>query len=463
MTPNHPEDRSLVRRLNFLGFPEEKRGGLSYGGLKAELGDDDAAKLVTRIEELLIKQGLESLGVLLSSALSRIVQSLTPDERRTMAQEGVVPAHVQTRVSAEIATARLQQSQTPMNVHGAGHLPEKAALERSPGAAGFAGAGKLSNRDAPGARSEAGGSYSGSVGSVTQENFGFTPFAASGMSYATFNYLRTQGFGETNILHAAQDAKLAGFDPNDRKIANAFSVLDKDDGKRRDERNSLLERFDERLQHDETFQSLKAQREQAKTNGDRARLDRQLDQRGREISEDVGFHKHVETAPTARGREAGRLIEQQKIKQRAHDRLSELAPKDGAKAKQIAESMDQARRNDDQRALDKTLDKYAAASVDDRQKRTAIAGLRKELEKDKKLKTAQKKDNEIKSVEGTAKQEVKNSRLALLNDDSDTEKPVSAPVQKAASKPTNETEKSPSKPTRLVVATSKNNGPTAGA
>ena len=86
-TPNN-EDRSLVRRFNLLGLPTEKRGGQSYPALKAELGDEHAASLVTRVGELLKNQGLDKLGVALPGAVDRIVQSLSPDERQSIAGGG---------------------------------------------------------------------------------------------------------------------------------------------------------------------------------------------------------------------------------------------------------------------------------------------------------------------------------------------------------------------------------------
>lgn len=463
------QDRSLARRFNFLGLPGEKRAGMSYAALRAELGDDNAAALVTKIGTLLQSQGLDRLGVPLHDAVDRIVQSLTPDERRTIAEGGGLPPRVQTQIGAEVAAAKVQQGQASANVHASGHGPDNAAL-RGFGTGVVAGGTGLANRDASGSRSDASASYSGSVSSVTAENYSFTPFATSGLSYATFSYLRGQGFDETNIIHAAQDAKQTGFDPNDQKIAKSFAVLDKDDGKRREERNRLLERMDERLQHDETFQNLKAQREQAQTDADRSRIDRQLNQRGQEISKEVGFNKHIQAAPTTRAREAGRLIEHEKIQQRAHDHISQLAPGDEAEAKRLATTLDQARRTDDPRIIDKTLDKYAETNVDDRQKRTAIAGLRKELEKDKKLKTVQKKDNETKAVtaaaeasSNTEKREIKSDKLALLNDDADTEKPPPTRSQKATDKTKNETEKIATKPSKIAAAAPKNNGPVAGA
>ncbi|MCC8978900.1 hypothetical protein [Bradyrhizobium acaciae] len=107
-------DTFLARRFNFLGFPGERdktRGAMpytSYADLRAELGDDNAAALVSKVGVLVQKRGLEALGVPLPHAVDRIVQSLTADERRTMAEGGTVP-RVESLISAEVSQAEAQQ------------------------------------------------------------------------------------------------------------------------------------------------------------------------------------------------------------------------------------------------------------------------------------------------------------------------------------------------------------------
>lgn len=126
-------DQSLGRRFNFLGLPSERRGGsISYPALRAELGDDNASSLVTKIGVLATVHGLDKLGVPLHHAVDRILQSLTPDERRSMAQGGTVPPRVEAIISAEAAIAKLQQQ--PTNIHGAGATNDAsgAMLGRSP-------------------------------------------------------------------------------------------------------------------------------------------------------------------------------------------------------------------------------------------------------------------------------------------------------------------------------------------
>ena len=72
--PNLPEDRSLVRRFNFLGFPGEKQnGGLTYASLRAQLGDDNASSLVVKIGVLAEKYHLNQLGVGIDGTIALIL------------------------------------------------------------------------------------------------------------------------------------------------------------------------------------------------------------------------------------------------------------------------------------------------------------------------------------------------------------------------------------------------------
>jgi hypothetical protein len=105
-------DRALVRRFNFLGFPGEKHSGaLSYAGLRSELGDENANALVVQVGVLAKVHHLDQFGIGIDNAVARIIQSLTPDERRLMAQGGSVPPRVEGMITAEVEAAKLQQKQ----------------------------------------------------------------------------------------------------------------------------------------------------------------------------------------------------------------------------------------------------------------------------------------------------------------------------------------------------------------
>src|SRR5262249_3625769 len=133
-------------------------------------------------------------------------------------------------------------------------------------------------------------------------------------------------------------------DVNNKKVASALAVLDQDDGKRRDERNELLRRFRDRLDQDEEFQRLKGERDKA-TGQQRARLERELMQRGEKISREEGYHGHVEAAPTKREKKAGKLIEHETIKNKVESNLNDLTHGDKPKAELLRNTIESYRRN----------------------------------------------------------------------------------------------------------------------
>ena len=326
-------------------------------------------------------------------------------------------------------------------------------------------------------RSEASGGYSGNLGSITQDNFAHTPFATTGLSYANFNNLRAQGFDAAQITSAVNTNKALGLGANDNPGATARLQRDVP------EAITGLHETRENWTH---FYELKKAHEEAIKRGDHAaaaKFGEEMEQ-ARKRADEHDKHEQDKVKSKKPERVDDVVTQQKNIKRRANEHINHLAPGDDAKAKQLATAVDQARRSDDPKAIDKTLDKYAAATVDDREKRTAMAGLRKELEKDKKLKTAQKKDNvdqkkdnvaqtnenevttaeaATKATDNADKREMKGDKLALLNDDNDTEKPTTTPTQKAESKPKSEAEKSPAKPTKTAKAAPKNSSPAAGA
>src|ERR1700738_149392 len=90
------EQRALWRRYGFLGLPSEREdGALTFSGLRAELGDSNAQALVTRLGELVKVHHLDQLGVSLDRAVDHVLQSLTPQERRSIVEGNAVPPRVE--------------------------------------------------------------------------------------------------------------------------------------------------------------------------------------------------------------------------------------------------------------------------------------------------------------------------------------------------------------------------------
>lgn len=217
-------DQFLARRFNFLGLPSERRGGnLSFSGLRAELGDDNANALVTKIGVLVQVHHLDKLGIPMQNAVDRILQSLTPDERRVMAQGGAVPPRVEAILSAEAETAKLQQKQSGPN--GAGSNVTGNGPYTGIGPFGRVGNMAMSARDGSGdgATAVSGASRSGSsdLASIKPENYASSHFASVGLSYAHFNELRSQGFGEQQIIAAVNTNKQLGLGANNDPAATA--------------------------------------------------------------------------------------------------------------------------------------------------------------------------------------------------------------------------------------------------
>lgn len=220
-----------------------------------------------------------------------------------------------------------------------------------------------------------------SLQNISNINYRSTPFAQTGMNFSTFDYLRSydRSFTGQNILHAAQDARTNGFDPNNKPVAKAFAILDKDDGARRAERNHLLDNFRQRLDSDEEFQNLKAARDKAEKPEERAKIEQKLMERGRQISKDVGYHGHIETAPTKRAKDAGKLIERETIKQRMERNIPKLDP--GAK-----DVIEHYRRNPTDAAARHNYDALRDKAKQDPRQKLAMLQIERDMRKDATLK-----------------------------------------------------------------------------
>jgi hypothetical protein len=89
-----------------------------------------------------------------------------------------------------------------------------------------------------------------SLQTVTAQNFGGSPFAAAGLDFGTFAYLRAQGsFSAQNILSAANDTKALGFKTTDRAAMLDHATIDRFDPKAR-VTNSSLQDYQKRLEGD---------------------------------------------------------------------------------------------------------------------------------------------------------------------------------------------------------------------
>jgi hypothetical protein len=158
-------DRALIRRYAFLGLPGERQGGMSFAELRAELGDENTNHLVTRIGALAQVHHLDQSRVPLGDVVARIMQSLTPDERRSIAQGNAIPPRIEAMMSAEAETAKATAAQAEAARHNPSGAPLSAAVLA---AAGYGGLGRYAQANT-GTMSDAGGGV-GAGGSANAAN-----------------------------------------------------------------------------------------------------------------------------------------------------------------------------------------------------------------------------------------------------------------------------------------------------
>jgi hypothetical protein len=286
----------------------------SYQHMRAELGEENTNRLITNIGTLAMSSGIAASGVSLSDAVKRIIGSLTPGERSAIASGGAPPPRVQALLDSEVKAAQ-QQRQTQLaaatNTDGTTGEPHRYGAGALLGGA-FARAGYNGRGDYNGVGSSSGSgsssSYVSNPSSVSMLNYAGTPYAGTGMTYSTFSYLRndlrSENFSGQNILHAGQDSRRHGFNPNDRPVARDFAIVDRDDGARRDQTNSVYSRFDNQLANDAEIQRLKRERDQAQSPEAKRAVEDQMRARTNEIAGRSGMSNHIDTAPTEAARSA---------------------------------------------------------------------------------------------------------------------------------------------------------------
>jgi len=257
--PNLPEDRSLVRRFNFLGFPGEKQnGGLTYASLRAQLGDDNASSLVVKIGVLAEKYHLNQLGVGIDGTIARILGSISSDEMRSIAQNnGVLPSRVENMIRAEAEAAKVQQAQL-----GKGNAAQRDPTQLPTGLSqvGYSPFAALRGFPMqPAGSSDAANNRSGyqdmaygspkSLQGVSLANFAGSPFAKTGMDFSTFNYVRGQDRNYTgqNVIDAANDAKNLGFSARDKQAVRDHADIRHYDPEHANDDNQDLKKYEDDL------------------------------------------------------------------------------------------------------------------------------------------------------------------------------------------------------------------------
>jgi len=256
----------------------------------------DRAPAEMKIRSLALQTALASNRVLPEGECDRIVAlacgQLTPEQLRT----GQIGADVFARV-AEMTQKALEVG--PVN-YISSPKAQVEARTRQDGAEGRLVNGQwVSGKAADGVGGRVGyQSLSINDGralqSVTAQNFGASPFAAAGIDYSTFAYLRGQGpFSAQNILTAANDTRALGFTTTDRAAMLDHAIIDRFDPKAR-HTNAAMQDYQRRLEGDEELGDLHQQRKSAKTPEQRKTLDAQIAAKRARHSEESGLTGRID-------------------------------------------------------------------------------------------------------------------------------------------------------------------------
>lgn len=181
----------------------------SYQHLRAELGEENTARLITNIGTLAMSSGIETSGVSLSDAVKRIIGSLTPAERSAIASGASPPPRVQALLDSELKAA---QQQRQLQATAANTTAEDGSQGNRNGLipAAFA----AMDRDLRG-RTARSSEYSDlRSDSISSANYSSSQYARTGLNYATFSDLRNQGFNGGQIMAAVNTTRALGIDTN---------------------------------------------------------------------------------------------------------------------------------------------------------------------------------------------------------------------------------------------------------
>lgn len=316
-----PIDRVVAGRLARDNFHSSD----SFAALEQELGGG-ATQLVARVGAALLPE-IGHLNVPLGTAVAQVLGRLTHAEKLSIAS-GTIPPSVTQTIAAEVNAAKETQRQQAL-------VSERALLDggmRLDGRAegGFAGsfarggfrgssegrlrADGLSLASLSPGLSGSAAHYTAHPESVSMLNYAKTPYAATGMSHATFQHLTQHRlpdggrFSGQTIVNAGQDARVQQFSASNRRVATNLATLDHYDPQRREERNRIFLDVRKTAEADAELKRLAAAYAAAKTPEERARIKGQFDARGQQVQGKAGLSAHIAALPApaqAAGRDQG--------------------------------------------------------------------------------------------------------------------------------------------------------------
>jgi len=263
-------------------------------GAQAQATDRTPAE--TKIRALALQTALAADRVLPDGECDRIVAlacgQLTPEQLRT----GQIGADIFARVAEMtqkaldvgpvnyLSASKAQVEARARQTGNEGRFIDGQWVSTSKLAAGDSGRTSYQSLAAADARS---------LHSVTAQNFGSSPFAAAGVDYGTFAFLRAQGaFTAQNILTAANDTRALGFKTTDRAAMLDHATIDRFDPKAR-QTNAALQDYQKRIEGDAELSELHHERRSAKTPEARKAIDAKITERRARHADESGVKGRI--------------------------------------------------------------------------------------------------------------------------------------------------------------------------
>jgi len=131
----------------------------------------------------------------------------------------------------------------------------------------------------------------GDLNTITPRNYTGSPYDLAGVHFATFDYLRREGFRHQHIINAANDAEALGF-RGDHAAIHDHAIIDRHSIDARGMNAALLD-YRRRAREDADLNALVERRRNATTEAQKRALDAQIQARRLEHERASGLHDRL--------------------------------------------------------------------------------------------------------------------------------------------------------------------------
>jgi len=298
-----------------------------------------------------------------------------------------------------------------------------------------------------------------SLGAINQQNFTSTPFAAAGLSYATFSALRGEGFNAAQIMSAVNVNKELGLGANSNP--GAIARLQRDVP-------SAIPGLRGTRDNWKQVHTLEEAEKRARAEGDTAsadRLKREADEARKHAEEhDKQQRDHIRGQKPEREKDL--IDKQDEIRRSVLGQAANLAP--GQDPKQTVATIEAYRRNPNDAVARSNYEELKKRSAADPVRAKALAKVEAGLKEDAKLKKKVEGRNEEKTDQLTAVTVASDDLLGSMLDEPTSAQPAQAKAVTTAEKiPQKEAEKektvaaAPAEPKKPKVKLAGAPGPSA--